>query len=170
MMRESSSGVAPCSTSSTGSMPTRLSRPVAAESNSLTTGPTTARYASVDPARNLATGSGLAMPRFFGASSPKTICTTVATKTPAATETPVIMASGRPASVSHGRTMTAIAGSARKPTSSAVTVMPSWAPESMKDKREVTCSAFSAAASPAAACSRSRERSAATKANSWATK
>ncbi|MFD2356765.1 hypothetical protein ACFSTC_57150 [Nonomuraea ferruginea] len=43
MIRESSSGVAPCSTSSTGSMPTFLSSPVAAESNSRITGPTTAR-------------------------------------------------------------------------------------------------------------------------------
>ena len=34
-----------------------------------------------------------------------------------------------------------MAGSARKPTSSAVTVMPSCAPESMNDSREVTLSA-----------------------------
>jgi hypothetical protein len=94
------------------------------------------------------------MARFFGYSSAKTICTTVATTSVTAAATATV-----PAPPISSPTEPPIIGSANSPTSRPVTVMPSCAPESMKLVRRVTESARVAEASPAADSARRRARS-----------
>ncbi len=158
----SSSSVAPWCSSSTGSIPTLRSSLFAALSKTCTTGPTTFRYASVDGARAFASRSGTAMARFFGASSPSTICTTVASTKASTTETPPTAASGRPIPDRAGRSSADTDGSAMKPTTSPVTVMPSCAPDSMNDSRSSTLRARAALRSPASASRARVSRSAET--------
>ena len=124
----------------------------------------------IDEASDRATGSGLAIARFFGASSPKTICATVARISASVSEIPKVTDSGTPTAINAGSITEAIAGSAMKPTSSVVTVIPSCAPESMKLRRLCTSIARLERRSPSSTCSRSRLRRAATNANSTATK
>ncbi|KUM95626.1 hypothetical protein AQI88_16285 [Streptomyces cellostaticus] len=166
----SSSSVAPWCSSSTGSMPTLRSSLFAAPSKTCTTGPTTFRYAGVEPAGALASRSGTAMARFFGAGSPSTICTTVAPTKASSTEMPLTAASGMPSPDRAGLSSAETDGSAKKPTTRPVTVMPSWAPDSMNDRRSRTFRARAAFLSPASACRARASRSAETQANSWATK
>ena len=113
----------------------------------------------MDSASARATGSGRAMARFFGNSSPKTICTTVANSSaatvPIATPTPV----GTPTPPSSSPSPAPISGSATYPTIRPVTVMPSWAPDSMNEVRPVMARARRALASPAPARTRRRARS-----------
>lgn len=95
----------------------------------------------VDVASAIATGSGRAMARFLGNSSPKIICRKIdksrASTVPAATLTPV----GTPIPPALRRARHPMSGSATNPTTRAVTVIPSCAPDSMKDVRWVTASA-----------------------------
>ena len=72
-----SRAVAECSRSCTGSMPTARSSASDARSNSPMSQPNTERYQVVERASQRETGSGRAMARFLGTSSPKSICTTV---------------------------------------------------------------------------------------------
>ncbi|CAO0825370.1 hypothetical protein SMICM17S_04754 [Streptomyces microflavus] len=85
---------------------------------------------------------------------------TVATTKESVTEMADTAPSGRPAPSSAGRRSAETDGSARKPTTSPVTVMPSWAPESMKESRSRTVTARAARLSPAAASRKSVRRSA----------
>ncbi len=169
-MWPSSSVVAPPWISSTGSMPSARTRRFATLSNIRMTGPMTFRYASVGPASRTLTRSGSAMPQFLGISSPRTICTPVAMPKPSTRVTAVSAPEGRPRGSSAGERRAPSAGWAMKPTSSVVMVMPSCAPESMNDRRRVTLSARPAPRSPDSERRRSSARSAATYANSWATK
>ena len=91
-----SSDVAPGASSSTGSMPTARSRRLEAASKSRMTGPATVRYITVDRLRARASGIGRAMARFFGASSPTTICRTVEKTRTRATAMVRLIAYGRP--------------------------------------------------------------------------
>lgn len=101
--------------------------------------------------------SGTAIARFFGAGSPSTVCTTVAPTKASTTDRPVTAASGRPTPDRAGSISADTDGSAMKPTTRPVTVMPSWAPDSMNDNRSSTFSARAARLSPASA-SRARAR------------
>ncbi len=123
-----------------------------------------------DGANARATGSGFAMARFLGASSPNTICAMVTNSNARAIAMPSEADSGMPAASSTGEKTDAIAGSAMKPSASEETVIPSWAPDSMKLSRLWTWIARLDRRSPDSACSTKRLRRAATNANSTATK
>ena len=88
-----SRAVAECSTSCTGSMPRTLSSAFDAASKTRTSQPKIRRYQMVDVASATAVGSGRAIARFLGNSSPKSIWTKVenssASTVPTATPTPV---------------------------------------------------------------------------------
>ena len=77
-------------------MPTARSRRLEAASKSRITGPATVRYITVDRLRARASGIGRAMARFFGASSPTTICRTVEKTSTTATAMVRLIAYGRP--------------------------------------------------------------------------
>ena len=87
-----------------------------------------------------ASGSGLAIARFFGYSSPKIIVTIVASSSapvvPISTEA-VVLSPAPPSSVPMDSPMS---GSATYPMSRPVTVMPSCAPDNMNDVRFVMSS------------------------------
>ena len=117
-----------------------------------------------------ATGSGRAMARFFGASSPMTIWVAVARTNATVSAMPGRALSETPSSPTTGSSAAPIVGWAMKPTTSEVTVMPSCAPDSMNESCERTASARDARLSPRSPASTSRPRRAATKANSPATK
>jgi hypothetical protein len=117
-----------------------------------------------------ATGSGSAIARFFGASSPKTIWAKVARTNATVRAMPKRADSGTPAAPSAGSSRSAITGSATNPSTSDVTVMPSCAPDSMKLSRPCTATARLARRSPSSAASTKRDRREATKENSAATK
>ncbi len=79
------------------------------------------------------TFSGSAMAQFLGTSSPNTICTAVASTNAAVKATTDAVSSGRPtASIGTCRSA-AIEGSAMKPTTRLVMVMPSCAPDNCVD-------------------------------------
>ena len=88
-----SRAVAECSTSCTGSIRNARNRRFELWSNNQISQPNSRRYSVVDIASARATGSGRAMARFFGNSSPKSICTsvenTIAKTAPIAMPTPV---------------------------------------------------------------------------------
>ena len=107
----------------------------------------------VEGARARAIGSGLAIARFFGANSPKTIWPIVASTSAIASEIPNVADSGIPTASSSGSIAPAIAGSATKPSTKVVTVMPSCAPDSMKLSLLCTAMARVAFRSPNADCS-----------------
>ncbi len=86
----------------------------------------------VEGANARATGSALVMARFLGASSPNTIWATVARTNAVAKAIPKLADSGTPKVSRTGSIAPAIAGSAMNPTTNDVTVMPNWAPDSMK--------------------------------------
>ena len=100
-------------------------------------------------------------------SSPKIICTTVATASAIATDTPD-GTSPNAASMPGSRTR-ATAGSASTPRSSDVIVMPSWAPDKWYERRDNKRCTAAARAWPWPARSSIRARSTATRANSAAT-
>ena len=81
-----------------------------------------------------AVASGCAIARFFGTSSPKTIVTPVARTSAIASATPGTAPSGTPTDSSGPSTSSAIDGSAMKPISRLVTVMPTCATESCVDR------------------------------------
>ena len=144
--------------SSTGSMPNTFRSRFADPSNSRMTGPATFMKSSVEPATARATGSGLAIARFFGASSPNTICAIVARTNAMTSETPNDALAPTPTASSTGSIAPAIAGRAMKPRTSDVTVMPSWAPDSMKLNRLWTASARIDFLSPSSAPSANFDR------------
>ena len=77
--------------------------------------------------------SGRAMARPLGTSSPTTICTMVAMKMAITSDTPCTAPS--PTSGSRaGSSRVATAGSASRPISREVTVIPSWAPDRLNDR------------------------------------
>lgn len=88
-----SRAVAVLSTSWTGSILSIRSSALDALSNTAMSQPNTVRYADVERARPFASGSGRAMARFLGNSSPKSIWmivdSTSARTVPTATPTPV---------------------------------------------------------------------------------
>ena len=124
----------------------------------------------MDRASHRATGSGLAIARFFGTSSPKSIWTTVENSSARIVPTPTPTACGTEARPRRSPIARPMSGSATYPTTRVVTVIPSCAPESMNDVRLVTPRTRSATGSPFSAAAPMRERSTAMKANSWATK
>ena len=79
----------------------------------------------MSPETCIETSSGLAIARFFGPSSPNTICATVDSTSPAPTATAVVVASDNPSGSSSGVNSALNTGAAMKPTASDVTVMPS---------------------------------------------
>ena len=87
-----SRAVAACSTSCTGSIFTARSSTFDDWSMNQISQPNSRRYQRVDTASRRAIGSGMAIARFFGNSSPNSICTTVQkisdTAVPTATPTP----------------------------------------------------------------------------------
>ena len=124
----------------------------------------------VDRASARESGSGAAIARFLGYSSPKIICTIVAAASASTVPMLTLSATGTPATPRISPSDSPIIGSATKPTSRPVTVMPSCAPESMNEVRSVTLRTCPAAASPALACAAMRLRSTDMYANSCATK
>ena len=132
--------------------------------------PNTVRYTVVERARPRARGSGLASARFLGYNSPKIICTTVAAINASTVPTVTPTAAGTPTPPSRVPSEWPTSGSATNPTSSPVTVIPNWAPESMNEVRWVTFSARAAEMSPASARALSLFLSTDMYANSWATK
>ncbi len=117
-----------------------------------------------------ATWSGREIAQFFGTSSPITIWTTVASSMPSTTETPREAPAERPTASNRGFSRVDSAGSASMPTTSEVTVMPSWAPESSKERWRRARETRRALASPVAVARSTAPRSTVTKANSAATK
>ena len=124
----------------------------------------------VERARARASGSGAAIARFLGYSSPKIICTIVATASASTVPMLMLTAAGTPTTPSSSPSVSPTIGSATKPTSRPVTVMPSCAPESMNEVRSVILRTRPAVASPASACAAMRLRSTDMYENSWATK
>ena len=125
MIRVKSSAVTvPCD-SWIGVIPMRLSNAFAAPSNNRITGPPTRMNSNVERASDLASCSGTAIARFFGASSPSTIRAKVDTRKPRMSDTPPRLLSGTPTSPSAGSNTAANTGSATKPVSSAAKVIPS---------------------------------------------
>jgi len=82
----------------------------------------------------------------------------------------VTAASGRPTPDRAGLISVDTDGSAMKPTTRRVTVMPSWAPDSMNDNRSSTFGARAALLPPASVSRARARRSPETWAKSWATK
>ena len=80
----------------------------------------------------IADASGLARAKFFGASSPNTMVSNVASTRPTINAMAFTASSSRPNTSRAGRNTAAKVSSAMKPMTRDVTVMPSWAPESMK--------------------------------------
>ena len=112
---------------------------------------------------------GRAMASDFGTSSPTTIVATVASTSAMTMAVPDARSSltTRPTS---GSIASAIVGSAMKPISSDVTVIPSCAPDRLNDRRRRAVEVARARRLPACASSSTRSRSTATNANSTATK
>ena len=113
----------------------------------------------MDRASARATGSGRAIARFFGNSSPNTICTTVANSSASTVPTATPNPAGTPTPPSSSPIPSPISGSAMYPTIKPVTVIPSCAPDNMNEVRVVMSSARRAPASPSAARAFSRDRS-----------
>ena len=105
----------------------------------------------------------------LGTSSPSTMCTTVASTSATATDTPNGVSDPKSASI-PGATIGASAGSIMKPSSSDDTVMPICAPERWNDRRATRRWTIRARRSPAPARSSTRVLSTVTRANSVATK
>ncbi len=166
---ESSSGERAEASSSCGSIPIRRSIAFAVPLKKRTITPATRVKPRRKPWTARAVASGFAIARFFGTSSPKIIVTPVARTSAIASATPDTAPSGTPALVSGPRTRSAIAGSARKPISRLVSVMPTCADESCVDRwRSAVCTPR-ADLSPASAARSTDERSTVTNANSAAT-
>jgi hypothetical protein len=125
---------------------------------------------AAEPASAIAIGSGFAIARFLGPSSPSTIWTTVEISSPAVSAMLATAASGSRNGRSSGSSAAANTGSAMNPTTSVVTVIPSCAPDRTNESRRWTATARAALRSPSAASSSSRVRRAATNENSAATK
>ena len=165
----SSSGERADASSSWGSMPRRCSTALAEALNNAMTGRNTRVKPRMNPWTSFAVPSGRAIARFLGTSSPRTIVNAVARISPMATEMPDTAPEGTPRSSSGPSMSSAIAGSAMKPISRLVSVMPSWAPESCVER---LCSASRtprAPASPSSAARSTVERSTVTNENSAAT-
>ena len=88
--------VAECSTSCTGSIRNLRSNALDARSKTWISQPNTVRYAVVDPARRNAVDSGRAIARFFGNSSPNSICTNVENSNASTVPTAMPAAAGTP--------------------------------------------------------------------------
>jgi len=122
------------------------------------------------PTTALPTFSGSAIAQFFGTSSPKTIWVAVAMRNAAVNATASDVSSGRPAASIGTRSSAAMEGSAMKPTTRLVIVMPSWAPESCVDSVRRPAEREIARLSPSPASRATVGRSTVTRANSAATK
>src|SRR5215218_5448201 len=110
------------------------------------------------------------MARFLGTSSPKTMVTPV-DSTKATTSDTLVAAMPDTPTDSRGPSMrSAMAGSARKPISRLVSVMPSWAADSCVDSVRSASRSPRARRSPASAARSTDARSTVTNANSAATK
>jgi hypothetical protein len=72
---------------------------------------------------------------FFGTSSPKTICTPVASSNATATAMTSATSASNPSAPSGPRNSAATDGSATKPIAKLVTVIPSWAPDRYVESR-----------------------------------
>jgi hypothetical protein len=112
MIASRSRGVAACSTSCTGSIRAARSSRFDAASKIRTRGPNSRRYQVVDQASRRATGSGRAMARFLGKSSPATICTAVANSSASTVPIATPTAVGTPATPSSSPSPAPISGSA----------------------------------------------------------
>ena len=165
----SSSGERADASSSWGSMPIRRRIPFADSLKSAIAGRFTVVNPRMNPWTALAVCSGSATARFWGTSSPRTIVTAVARISAIVTATPWTAPDGTPR-LSSGPSMSfAIAGSARKPMSRFVIVIPSWAPESCVERLRSALSTPRAAPSPDSAARSTVDRSTVTKENSAAT-
>ena len=165
----SSSGERADASSSWGSMPRRCSTALAEALKREMTGRNRRVKPRMNPWTSFAVPSGRAIARFLGTSSPRTIVNAVARISPMATEMPDTAPEGTPRSSSGPSMSSAIAGSAMKPMSRFVSVMPSWAPESCVER---LCSASRTPRAPASPSSTARstvERSTVTNENSAAT-
>lgn len=147
----SSAGVRAWPNSSCGSMPNARTVRSAEPFRKLISGRQACENAVCGATTERATWSGREIAQFFGTSSPITICTTVASSMPTITAMPRAAPSGRPRAVNTGFSRTESAGSASMPTTSEVTVMPSWAPESSKERCRRARETRPDLASPAAA-------------------
>ena len=113
---------------------------------------------------------GLAIARFLGTSSAKTMVTTELTVSPIATAIGSTAPSGIPAERNGPEISREIAGSARKPIARLVTVMPTCAPDSWVDSDLSALSTPTADASPVFGRRATLDRSTVTNENSAATK
>ena len=118
----------------------------------------------------LAVAIGRATARFFGTSSPKSMVRNVLSTRPMASAVGWMAPSGMPSASSGSSTISAIAGSARKPMPRFVIVIPTWAPDSWVDRERIATRTPSAAVSPSFAARSTCLRSTVTNANSAATK
>src|SRR5689334_7390352 len=110
------------------------------------------------------------MATFFGTISPITMCATTTMTSEIVNATGASTASGSP-SHANGRSMRwATAGSPRRPSSSELIVMPSWAAASMRERSALAFSTAAAPEVPARAMVSSRSRRAEISANSAPTK
>ena len=114
--------------------------------------------------------SGLAIARFFGTSSPITIENAVASTSATATATGWTADSGSPVASSGPLSSEAMLGSARYPTSSVVSVMPTWHADSCVDSWRSALSTATERLSPLSTDRSTNERSKVTRENSAATK
>ena len=105
----------------------------------------------------------------LGTSSPSTIVTKVASTRPRKIAVPEARSAPTIGST-RGSSAAPSVGSAMNPMTSEVTVMPSWAPDRLKDRRPRAAVVARARRLPAAASTPTRSRSTATSANSTATK
>ncbi len=113
---------------------------------------------------------GSEMAQFFGTSSPSTIDTPVAMMRARATATAETVDSDQPNELRGGRSNVAMEGSAMKPITRLVTVIPSCAPESCVERdANPSCRPF-ARVSPSSASRSTLARSTVTNENSAATK
>ncbi len=129
----SSSALRALASSSVGSTPKRCNMALALPFNTLIGQRARLVKASSGHWINAAVAYGLAIARFFGTSSPKIIVTAVANINPRAMAILAVNWIGMPITVSMGCISCAIAGSAKKPITRLVTVIPTWALESWVD-------------------------------------
>ncbi len=165
----SSSGVRALDSSSCGSTPTARSSRFALPLSKVISGPTARLKARSGPATTFAVASGAEMPRFCGSSSPMIIEKTVAMNRPRPTARGGTRSGGTPAERNGGSSSVARDGSTRKPTTSVVSVIPTWAPESWVESARTARSTPSARRSPASTARSTADRSTLTRENSPAT-
>ena len=134
-------------------------------------GPTARENARSGPATTFAVRSGAEMPRFWGSSSPTIIEKTVAISRPRATASGRARSAETPSTQQRAaRAGAASEGSTRKPTTSVVSVMPTWAPDSCVERFRTAASTPCARLSPASTARSTAGRSTLTSENSPATK